>query len=210
METTSQKATSRDRGDSHRLPRAAYRRPIWLFVAAAAVLVVSIFLPYWRLNLHAPQYPAGLIVNVFVNRMEGDVQELEGLNHYVGLPGFDEGAQAERQIAVAAISAIVGLLIAGTLIHNKWIVLFALPALAFPFFFLADLQYWLWHYGHSLDPAAPFADAVGEFTPPVIGPAEIAQFDTWAFPHVGLVLAFLATGLVATGLWFHRKVYRRP
>ncbi len=210
METTPQTAASSERRPRTGVSRAAYRRPIWLFAAAGLALVVSIFLPYWRLNLEAPQYPDGLLVNVFVDRMEGDVKELEGLNHYVGLPGFDEGAQAERQIAVAGIAAIVGLLAAGILIHNKWVVLFALPALSFPFVFLADLQYWLWHYGHSLDPAAPFASAVGEFTPPVIGPAEIAQFDTLALPHIGLILAFIASGLVAAGLWFHRKAYRRP
>ncbi len=188
--------------------RAERRRPIWLFAAASVLLAVSVLLPYWRLNLAAPQYPDGLTVNVFVNRMEGDVRELEGLNHYVGLPGFDEGAQAERQIAVAGIAAMVGLLVAGILIHNRWVLAFTVPALVFPLVFLADLQYWLWRYGHDLDPAAPFADAVGEFTPPVLGPAEIAQFDTVALPHVGLIFAFAASGLVATGLWFHRKAYK--
>ncbi len=193
---------------TQRATRADYRKPVWLFAAAGILLVISIFLPYWRLNLTAPQYPDGLRVNVFVNRMEGDVRELEGLNHYVGLPGFDEGAQAERQIAVAGISAIVGLLAAGVLVHNRWVVLFALPALSFPFVFLADLQYWLWRYGHDLDPLAPLASAVGEFTPPVLGPSEIANFDTLAVPHIGLILAFTATGLVAAGLWFHRKMYK--
>lgn len=187
---------------------AEYRKPAWLFAAAALLLVISIFLPYWRLNLKAPQYPDGLVVDVYVNQIAGDVAELESLNHYVGLPGFDEGAQAEREIAVAGILAMAGLLAAGLFINSRWVLIFTLPALLFPLVFLGDLQYWLWRYGHDLDPAAPFSAAVGNFTPPVLGPAKIAQFETLALPHAGLMMAFAASGLIAYGLWSHRKVYK--
>jgi len=189
-------------------PSDPYRRPLWLFGFAGLLLVASIFLPYWRLELVAPQYPDGLVIDVYVNDMVGDVGELEGLNHYVGLPGFDEGAVVERQIAVAGILALVGLLVAGFFIHTRWVLLFAVPAALFPVVFLADLQYWLYRYGHDLDPAAPFANAVGEFTPPVLGPAEIAQFDTMALPLAGLWMAIAATVLIAVGLWLHRKAFK--
>lgn len=189
-------------------PRDPYRRPLWLFGIAGALLVASIFFPYWRLELVAPQYPDGLVIDVYVNEMAGDVGELESLNHYVGLPGFDEGAVVERQIAVAGIVALVGLLVAGFFIHTRWVLLFTIPAALFPVVFLADLQYWLYRYGHDLDPAAPFANAVGEFTPPVLGPAEIAQFDTMAFPLTGLWMSIAATVLIAAGLWEHRRAYK--
>ncbi len=189
-------------------PRDPYRRPMWLFAIAGMLLVASIFFPYWRLSLVAPQYPDGLVIDAYVNGMAGDVEELEGLNHYVGLRGFDEGAVVERQIAVAGIVALVGLLVAGIFIHTRWVLLFAVPAAFFPVVFLADLQYWLYRYGHELDPAAPFANAVGEFTPPVLGSAEIAQFDTMALPQAGLWMAIGATVLIAVGLWEHRRVYK--
>ncbi len=187
--------------------RREFRLPTIFFVSGALLLLASIFVPYWRLNLDAPQFPDGLKVDIYVNEMTGDVELLEGLNHYVGLPGFDEGATLERQIAVAGILAIVGALAAGIFIHSRWIVLFTLPILMFPLVFLADLQYWLWHYGHSLNPLAPFANAVGEFTPPVLGPSKIAQFDTLALPHIGLIMAFGAVVLVILGLRAHRRVY---
>ena len=50
-----------------------------------------------------------------------------------------------------------GLLLAAVYIHSRWVVPLVLPALLFPFVFLADLQFWLWNYGHSLDPRAPLA-----------------------------------------------------
>jgi hypothetical protein len=179
-----------------------------LFAGAAGLLLVSLFLPYWVLNLKAPQFPQGLQIRAYVNRLVGDVGELEGLNHYVGLRSFEDAAIFEKSVAVLAVLVLVSLLVAALLIHTRWVLLLVLPALLFPFIFIADLQFWLWTFGNNLDPRAPLAAAVGEFTPPIFGPAEIAQFDTVALPGPGLVLAFIASAMVAAGLWFHRKAYK--
>ena len=185
-----------------------YQLPTWLFAGATLLLIVSLLLPYWVLNLSAPQFPDGLRVMAYVNRLVGDVAELEGLNHYVGLGSFDDGAVFERSVAVVAIITISLLLVAALRIHSRWVALLVLPALVFPIVFLADLQYWLWRFGNNLDPRAPFAAAVGEFTPPILGPAEIAQFDTLALPGPGLILAFIASGLIAVGLVLHRRAWK--
>ena len=185
-----------------------YRKPALFFGAAAFLLMVSMLFPYWILRLEAPQFPDGLVLTAYVNRLEGDVDLLEGLNHYIGLPSFADGAVLERSVSIIAITVLAGLLIGAFFIHSRWVVLLTLPALLFPLIFLADLQYWLWRYGHSLDPVAPLAGAVGEFTPPVFGPARIAQFETLALPGPGLILAFVAAGLVAAGLWQHRKAFK--
>jgi copper chaperone NosL len=185
-----------------------YRLPTWLFSAAALLLMVSLLLPYWVLNLSAPQFPDGLTVRAYVNRLDGDVGELEGLNHYVGLGSFQDAATFERSVAIAAIIVLAGLLVAALAIHSRWVLLLVAPALLFPIIFLIDLQFWLWDFGHHLDPAAPLAKAVGEFTPPIFGPAEIAQFDTMALPGPGLILAIISSVLVGVGLYFHRKAYK--
>jgi copper chaperone NosL len=185
-----------------------YRRPKTLFSGAALLLMTSLLLPYWVLRLDAPQFPEGLTITAYVNRLAGDVVEIEGLNHYVGLGSFDDGAVFERSIAIIAIVMLAGLLLAALYIHTRWVLVLTLPALLFPLIFMADLQYWLWTYGHSLDSAAPLANAVGEFTPPIFGPAEIAQFDTLALPGFGFVLALGASGLVVTGLIYHRRAFK--
>ncbi len=186
----------------------AQKRAKELFSAAAMALVASILFPYWHLKLVAPQFPGGLGVRAYVNRLEGDVQELEGLNHYVGLPSFEDGAALERSVSIAGLLVLAGLLLASLLIHSKRVVFLVLPALVFPIFFVIDLQYWLWNYGHSLDPRAPLSGAVGEFTPPIFGAGKIAQFETLAWPGVGFILSVVAVGLVGAGLWFHRKANR--
>lgn len=178
------------------------------FTGATLALFVSLLFPYWVMRLKAPQFPQGLTVRAFINRLEGDVVELEGLNHYVGLDSFENGAVFERSIAIIAVLVIGGLLLAAWFIHSRWVVVLVLPALLFPVIFIGDLQYWLWRYGHGLDPRAPLASAVGEFTPPIFGPAEIAQFDTLALPGPGLILATIASVLIGIGLRAHRRAYK--
>jgi len=203
--------------DEYRLDRTRFRLPTAMFVAAMLVLLLSLFFPYWVLKLEAPQFPKGLTVSAYIDRLEGeidpvtgsdDLQQLDELNHYVGMPPLADGAPLERSVAVIAIVVFAGLLLAAVYIHSRFVVLFVLPTLLFPIVFLADLQYWLWNYGHSLDPRAPLSSAVGEFTPHLFGPSEIAQFDTMALPGPGLILAVVASVLGAVGLWFHRKAYR--
>jgi hypothetical protein len=185
-----------------------YQLPTWLFSAAALLLMVSLLLPYWVLRLSAPQFPDGLTIRAFVNRLDGDVGELEGLNHYVGLGSFNDAATFERSVAIVSIIVLAGLLIAAIIVHSRWVLLLVTPALLFPVIFLIDLQYWLWDFGHNLDPAAPLAAAVGEFTPPIFGRAKIAQFKTLALPGPGMLLALVASVLVAIGLYYHRRAYK--
>jgi hypothetical protein len=177
-------------------------------LGAAFVLLISLFLPYWVLNLKAPQFPDGLTITAYVNRLEGDVGELEGLNHYVGLGSFEDAAVLERSVAVFAVLGLAALLAAGLYIHSRWVLLLTLPALVFPIVFLADLQYWLYDFGHNLDPLAPLAAAVGEFTPPIFGTSKIAQFHTLALPGFGLLLALAASVMVGWALVLHRRAYK--
>lgn len=203
--------------DEYNEYRARYRLPTAFFIAAMMAILLSLLFPYWLLDLKAPQFPQGLHVKAYVNRLEGrvdpvtnsnDLEQLDALNHYVGMAGLDEGAEFERSIAVLSIVVFAGLLASAIAINSRYVVLMALPAMLFPFIFLLDLQYWLWRYGHTLDPRAPLANAVGEFTPRIFGTSKIAQFNTIAKPGTGLLLAFAAAILAALGLWFHRRAFK--
>jgi hypothetical protein len=73
---------------------------------------------------------------------------------------------------------------------------------------LADLQFWLANFGQNLDPTAPLSSSVKPFIPPVLFTGRIAQFSTTAVPGPGLWLAFIASGLILAGLYFHRRAYK--
>ncbi|MCP4424052.1 MAG: cytochrome C [Chloroflexi bacterium] len=188
--------------------RQQYMLPTLLFSVAAVLLIVSIFLPYWKMELLAPQYPKGLHITAYVNDLTGDLFELDALNHYIGMRPLEEAAQFEKSISKIAISSVALLILAAIAIHTKWVVLLALPTILMPVMFLADLQWWLWKFGTDLDPAAPLSAAIQPFVPIVLGRGKIAQFETIAAPTIGLYLAILASILVIVGLYFHRKAYK--
>ena len=78
-----------------------------VFLAIARVLILaSIFIPYWHMDLDAPQYPNGLSVTAYVNHLEGDVKEINGLNHYIGMRPLEQAAKFERATAVWALVAM--------------------------------------------------------------------------------------------------------
>src|SRR5690606_9295979 len=109
--------------------RIRYRLPARLLATAAVLLLISIFLPYWKMTLMAPQYPGGLSVQVYVNQMTGDVAEIDGLNHYIGMRPLGEAAQLERSMSIAAITMLSLLLLAAIFINTKWVTLLVPPAL---------------------------------------------------------------------------------
>lgn len=188
--------------------RSRYLLPTLLFLMAAGLLLISIFLPYWQLTLHAPQYPAGLTVTTYLNRMTGDVHEIDGLNHYIGMRPLAEAAVFERSISIIGVVVLILLVLAGVFVHNRWAALLALPALLFPVIFIADLQFWLANFGQNLDPHAALSSSIKPFIPPALGEGHIAQFSTSASPALGLWLAIAASILILIGLYFHRRAYK--
>lgn len=188
--------------------RTRFLLPTLFLGSAGLLLVISIFLPYWRMELQAPQYPQGLEVQAYLNHLEGDVAEIDGLNHYIGMRPLAEAAQLERSMSVAAVAVIALLAVAAIYVHNQYAALLALPAAFFPAIFLADLYYWLRDFGTNLDPRAPLSSSIDPFVPPVLGTGRVGQFATVAQPGSGLILAAVASLLILAGLWFHRRAYK--
>jgi hypothetical protein len=185
-----------------------YLLPSALLMLAALMLMVSMFLPYWTMTMTAPQYPKGLKVDVYINHLEGEMREIDELNHYIGLPPLDEGGRFERSISIFALVMLGLLLMAGVFVHNQWAAVLALPALGFPVIFVADLYYILYTYGHSIDPKSALGGAIEPFTPPILGVGKVAQFGTIAGFEIGFYLAIAAVGVILLGLWFHRAAYK--
>jgi hypothetical protein len=185
-----------------------YVLPTAILMLGAMLQVVSMLLPFWQLTLHAPQYPQGLTAKLYVNRLAGDVSEINGLNHYIGMPKLEEAATFERSFAVIAIITLACLLIGATFIFNRGAAAFALPAILYPIIFLADLYYWLRRFGHDLDPTAALSSSIKPFTPTMIGDGTIGQFSTTGSLQSGFYLAALGSLVILVGLYFHRRAYK--
>ncbi len=188
--------------------RLRFLLPTVFLGLAVFCLLVSIFFPYWRITLLAPQYPGGLQAQVYINRVTGDVREIDGLNHYIGMRPLEEAAQLERSLSVYMVAVLSLLIIAAIYVHNRLAAVLTLPALLYPVIFLADLYYWLRNFGMNLDPNAPLRNAVKPFVPPLIGEGRVGQFRTVAELGSGFYLAALASFLILVGLYFHRRAYK--
>jgi copper chaperone NosL len=188
--------------------RRKFLIPSIILIVAAIILLISIFMPYWNIRLHAPQYPGGLVAQLYVNRATGDVRELDGLNHYIGMKPLGEAALLERSLSIYIIVGIVLLTVAAIYVHSPIALFLSIPAILYPLFFLGDLYFWLWNFGMNLDKRAPLSGAIKPFVPPLLGEGKIAQFRTVASWEIGLYMSIAASILILVGLYFHRKAYK--
>lgn len=190
-------------------PLRCFLAPLALFMASAGLLGASLAIPYWSMDLDAPQYPEGLRVEVYVDHLDGDVAEIDELNHYLGLPPLAEGGQLERRIAIPGVLVIAALTIGAFVVRGRRALLLAAPILSYPIVFLADLWRILYTYGHTIDPTSALGGAVPPFTPPLFGRGQVGQFASVAHAELGLYLAGLAAALALAGLWMHRRAFGR-
>ncbi|GAB4333843.1 MAG: hypothetical protein Kow0010_20530 [Dehalococcoidia bacterium] len=176
---------------------------VWLGCAlgAAVLLLVAAFMPLWTMNLKAPQYPGGLGLTAYGTRMEGDLREINALNHYVGVKPIEPNTVTELKLFPFAIAAVIGLVVLAGLVKRwRWLSLRWLATAlvwAVPIGFLIDLQWWLYKYGHDLDPAAPLR--IPEFTPKVIGTTKVINFHSETMVTTGFWLMVAAALLMTFG-----------
>ncbi|MEX2047214.1 MAG: NosD domain-containing protein [Chloroflexota bacterium] len=159
-------------------------RPAAIAAAVGLALAASV-LPVWVAQLIAPQYPKGLWLRAYGSRLEGDVREINGLNHYIGMRPLDAASIPELQLWPLAIGAALVLILIAGLRRGLLGRLALLGLWAIPLTILVDIQRWLYVFGHELDPDA--ALRVGQFTPLVIGPTQIWNFKVLALPGTALV-----------------------
>ncbi len=171
-----------------------------LIQIAALLLAVSLAFSYWSLTLHAPQYPDGLEVTIFTHKVVGDVSEVDGLNHYIGMMPLAEAAEFERSIAAAATVIIILAAFVASILRPRWTALLALGVVLFPLVFAADLYFWLYKAGHDLDPTAALSSSIKPFTPAIIGEGIVGQFSTTAYFGVGFWIAIVAAVLATVGI----------
>lgn len=180
--------------------------------AVAALLLVTLYLlPMWYIRLGAPQYPEGLGLDIWIDRITGlgpnDLQNINGLNHYIGMKRITPEDIPELRfmpIVVAGLIAL-GMLVAATgrrwLLH-AWAGVFVLVALAG----LYDFWRWEYDYGHNLDPTAAIRIPGMSYQPPLLGTKQLLNFVATSLPGPAgwAALAALALVLAAVVLEWRR------
>ena len=97
---------------------------IRLLVFFSALMMIGVlFLPMWRIELSAPQYPEGLVLQIFPNKLGGDVDVVSGLNHYIGMKALHTEDFIEFTILPYCIIFFAVLILITALINRKKILL---------------------------------------------------------------------------------------
>ena len=180
-------------------------------LTAAVLFVAALAVPVWKIAFEAPQYPDGLLVELYAYpRLGGDFAEVQALNHYVGFyypdPVFVDPNYAVHPDAIAAPEWILGpvvflavaaagafVAVAPTERKLRYGLLGQLIGATVAFVgTFAIVQYRLYQAGHALGEDAPVV-GVAEFTPPLLGAYEIANISG---------VAWFGPGGYMTGLGF--------
>jgi hypothetical protein len=167
---------------------------VTLTLAAAGLLLASYAFPYWQMELDSPQAPK-LHLSVYLHGFGGDVWEIDILNRYVGMRSIATAARLERQLSLFGLILIAVLLVlslfAGRL--SPWL---KVPGILFPAIFVGVKAYFLYNYGHDLDPFAPIR--IEPFMPALIGEQHIpqAQVTTYSSFEIGFFMSLTAAGLL--------------
>lgn len=182
---------------------------ILFFLAAASLLMLFVF-PMWQITLIAPQYPDGVTMYIWINKItgssEGTLQNINILNHYVGMKYIEPDSIPELkyfQYIVGAM-ALIGMGLAFTGRKSLWLVWLAVLAVLCAAG-LYDFYLWEYDYGHNLSPTAPIKIPGMAYQPPLIGNKLLLNFLAKSWPYIGgwfIGVSFLLGGLAA---WFQKK-----
>ena len=181
-----------------------------LLLAAALTVAVSVLFPLWELHLVAPQYAGGLTMQIYPYKIHGgglngnDINEINNLNHYIGMKKIDQADFTEMQIMPFMFGVFILLALRAVVFGEmkNVIDLFVLAAY-FGAFSIGAFYYRLWWYGHNLDPHAPVH--IPSFTPLILGTQKIANFTQSSYPELGTYLLWLFMLLLILAIWFSRK-----
>lgn len=160
------------------------------------LLIVVLFVPLWQIELAAPQYPEGLVLKMYPHKIAGNVDIINGLNHYIGMKTL----HTEDFIEFTVLPYIVGFFalfcfLVVFLNRKKWLTL--LFSLFATFGVLAMIDFWRWEYayGHDLSLDAPIQVPGMAYQPPLIGYKQLLNFGAYSIPDIGGIL-FIIVGLL--------------
>lgn len=160
-------------------------------------LVISIFVPIWAIYLEAPQYPEGLGMFLHANKITGDYEIINGLNHYIGMKTIHQEDFWEFKVLPYALGFFAVLAFLFAFLKKKWgLYLFTVLFLLFGIAFMIDFWLWEYDYGHNLNPKAPIIVPGMSYQPPLLGFKQLLNFGAYSYPDVGGWIMF-AVGIIS-------------
>jgi hypothetical protein len=186
--------------------------PRILMILAAASLAGIFFFPIWSITLIAPQYPDGISMFIWINKITGDtpgtLQNINILNHYVGMKYIEPGSIPELRYFQWVIVAMGAAALAVSFSKNKYFFLtWVVSMVVLGGLGIYDFYLWEYDYGHNLSPTAPIKVPDMAYQPPLFGKKVLLNFIAYSYPSWGSLFFGLAIlfGSLGTFLSWKRK-----
>jgi copper chaperone NosL len=148
-------------------------------------------------------------MQIWLNKITGQVEIINGLNHYIGMKHIKAEMFPEFTYLVYIVGAfvILGLLVA--LIGNRNVLLgFIFLLIAGGVAAMYDFYQWGYDYGHNLDPTAAIQVPGLSYQPPLIGHKKLLNFDAYSYPASGGWI-IVVSGALFIGAWILDSVRNR-
>lgn len=178
--------------------------PKILFILGSVMLLGTFLSPIWRITLEAPQYPTGITMYIWINKINGSepgtLQNINILNHYVGMKMIEPESIPELKYFPKVIIGMALLGIMFGLINNKKLFLtWGIIMILLGIMGIYDFYLWEYDYGHNLADDAPIKVPGQSYQPPLFGSKMLLNFNAISYPHYGsifigipLILSFVA------------------
>jgi copper chaperone NosL len=176
-------------------------------IGSGILLLTLFFLPIWRITLLAPQYPKGVHMFIYINKIGGSepgtLQNVNILNHYIGMKAIEPDSIPELTYFPMVLIGFSVLALLVALVNKKLFYQLWLGALIICLILaMYDFYLWEYDYGHNLASNAPMKFEGESFQPPLIGQKTLLNFIAKSYPHIGgymmiasALFAFIATYL---------------
>ena len=173
-----------------------------IIAIGSLTLIIMFFVPAWSIYLIAPQYPEGLSMQIWLYKIAGQVEIINGLNHYIGMKHIKAEMFPEFSFLVYILGFFIlfGLAIAFTG-SRKLLFIYLVLSLIGGVAALVDFYMWGYKYGHELDSSAAIKVPGLSYQPPLIGHKKLLNFDSYSYPDTGGWVVVGVTALFFI-IWF--------
>ena len=181
-----------------------------IVILASLFLIAAFFFPLWYIDLDAPQYPEGIGLEIWLNKITGqkehDLENINGLNHYIGMKKIEPDAIPELTIMPFVIIFLIVFGLAAGFFGKRilvyiWITLFFIVAAVG----IYDFYLWGYDYGHDLNPNAAIKVPGMAYQPPLIGSKMLLNFNAVSMPDIGSWILVAVVLLAVIALFLDKK-----
>ena len=157
-----------------------------MLIICGLALVAVLYVPLWRIDLVAPQYPEGLMLLIYPDKLAGNVDIINGLHHYIGMKTLHTADFFEFTILPYIIGFFaLFFVVAGIVAKRKLLYVLFVMFVSFGIIAMYDFWRWEYNYGHNLDPNAAIIVPGMAYQPPLIGFKQLLNFGAYSMPDIG-------------------------